>query len=87
MTGVQTCALPIYVFFVASNRPSLTLGAVPDPESVHPRVRAEAERCYRSIVQLDDRPGVVMTDDFNPVDFHDARNREEIRRALAFTLR
>jgi hypothetical protein len=31
--------------------------------------------------------GRVLTDDFNPVEFYDARNREEIRRKLALSAR
>jgi spermidine synthase len=31
--------------------------------------------------------GIVLTDDYNPVDFYDAVNREEHRRALAFNIR
>ena len=31
--------------------------------------------------------GIVLTDDFNPVDFYDAANRERHRRTLAFSMR
>jgi hypothetical protein len=31
--------------------------------------------------------GIVLTDDFNPVDFYDAENRERHRRTLAFSMR
>jgi hypothetical protein len=33
--------------------------------------------------QTDPTHGIVLTDDFNPVDFHDAQNRERQRRELA----
>jgi hypothetical protein len=29
----------------------------------------------------------VLTDDFNPVEFYDARNREKLRRQLALSVR
>jgi hypothetical protein len=31
--------------------------------------------------------GVVLTDDYNPVEFYDARNRETLRRQLALGMR
>jgi spermidine synthase len=33
------------------------------------------------------KAGIVLTDDYNPVEFYDAVNREEIRRNLAFNVR
>jgi hypothetical protein len=30
----------------------------------------------------DPEEGIVLTDDFNPVEFHDRRNRDDNRRAL-----
>ena len=31
--------------------------------------------------------GIVLTDDYNPVEFYDAANREQHRRTLAFSIR
>ena len=31
--------------------------------------------------------GIVLTDDYNPVDFYDAANREKFRRTLALSMR
>jgi hypothetical protein len=35
----------------------------------------------------DPNAGIVLTDDFNPVEFYDAANREQHRRALALSIR
>jgi hypothetical protein len=38
---------------------------------------------YQNVREVDTTRGRVLTDDFNPVDYYYAINREEIRRALA----
>jgi hypothetical protein len=35
------------------------------------------------IMRADERSGIVLTDDYNPVEYHDASNRESFRRGLA----
>ncbi len=75
------------VFFVASDQPELTLLHPPDLEAAHPAIQRQFEDALASIQQVNPRHGRVLTDDFNPVDFYDAANRETIRRKLASYMR
>jgi hypothetical protein len=38
----------------------------------------------RTVAEPEAAHGIVLTDDYNPVEFRDAANREELRRRLAF---
>lgn len=71
------------VFFVASDQPGLHLRNPPDVESAHPNVRGEMRSAIAGIKRVADENGIVLTDDFNPVEYHDAANREQFRRDLA----
>ncbi|HOX59433.1 MAG TPA: fused MFS/spermidine synthase [Candidatus Paceibacterota bacterium] len=71
------------IFFVAGNRSDLALVHAPDLSNVHPYVLREAEATYASLVDPSPERGRVLTDDFNPAEFYDARNREDFRRKLA----
>jgi spermidine synthase len=70
------------VFFVASNQPLKRLRE-PDLESVHVHCREDAREAYEIIVQTNPQSGIVLTDDYNPVEYYDAANREEYRRYTA----
>jgi spermidine synthase len=74
------------LFFAASSAPQFELRAV-STEDVVPELKSEVEACLASSLSVDPADGRVMTDDFNPVDFFDAANREKHRRTLAFSLR
>ena len=50
-------------------------------------VRVGAEDAFNSRISVDPAHGQVLTDDFNPVEFRDAANREELRRRLALSYR
>ena len=73
------------LFFAASAQP-LNLRAI-STEDAHPSVRREVELCMTSRIPIDTSAGRVLTDDFNPVEFYDAENREAHRRTLAFSVR
>lgn len=75
------------VFFVASDRPDLTLRQTPDFAGVPWMIRGRVEEAFASRRHTAPDRGRVLTDDFNPIDFHDALNREELRRALALSYR
>jgi len=84
------------VFYVASDRAPLEFVNAPDLRGVHRAMSNLVERAYAGRIEpgqnysgfaLDLKNGRVLTDDFNPVDFFDARNREEIRRNLAMSMR
>ena len=42
--------------------------------------------CMGSDVKIDTSDGIILTDDFNPIEFYDAHNRESHRRRLAFAI-
>jgi len=83
-------------FFVATERPELAFLNPAQPERIHSAVRNRAEAAYAGIIEpgkeyrgmaLRLEHGSVLTDDFNPVDFYDASNREQIRRNLAMRMK
>jgi spermidine synthase len=75
------------VFYVASNQEEMRVLREPDFNQVHPAVRRQAMAAYATMVRPDPQRGMVMTDNFNPVEFYDAHNREQIRRQLARSMR
>ena len=75
------------IFFVASDRPGLEVLREPDLSRVHPDVLREAEATFARTVEPTAEHGRVLTDDYNPTEFYDARNREEFRRRLAMAAR
>jgi spermidine synthase len=73
------------VFYAASNR-ELNLNVRPNrrfPEDL----LYEFNAATTIAPQPNPASGIVLTDDFNPVDFYDAANRERHRRTLAFSMR
>lgn len=71
------------MFFVASPSP-LVRHREFGLEQVHPKVLSEVRTVLASPAEpIRDAAGIVLTDDFNPIDFHDAPNREHFRRLLA----
>ena len=75
------------VFFVATPAKALTAHRTLDFETMHPTVRQQARDAHEGIKTTHPASGIVLTDDFNPVEFHDAKNREQFRRQLAFSMR
>ena len=83
-------------FFVATERADLDFVNTPQVDRVHSYVRASVEAAYAGIIEpgrdyrglaLHLEDGRVLTDDFNPVDFYDAANRERVRRDLALRMK
>ncbi|MCX6909564.1 MAG: fused MFS/spermidine synthase [Verrucomicrobia bacterium] len=74
-------------FLVAANQPTLTLRQKPDMERVHPNSRRLVTQAFSSLVAVNLDSGIVLTDDYNPVDFYDAKNRERLRRYLALQMK
>jgi len=70
------------VFFVASPHAELPTLRADDTERVHPDVRENFLAMLATSPTADLTHGLVLTDDFNPVEFHDAANRERMRRGL-----
>ena len=74
-------------FLVASDQPTLQLRHKPDLDSVHPFVRQLVAQAFASVASVSLDRGIVLTDDYNPVEFYDARNRELLRRQLAMQMK
>ena len=71
------------VFFVASDQEELVARREPDLAAVHPVAREAVRAAFANLMTANPDHGRVLTDDFNPVEFYDAANREAIRRDLA----
>jgi predicted membrane-bound spermidine synthase len=74
-------------FFVAGAGPELKILRAPDLDRVHPIARGQVKSAFDTLRSVDPQQGRVLTDDFNPVDFFDAANREETRRSLAISMK
>ena len=74
------------VFFVASPREELKMHPV-STEDAHYEVAGQVRQCLASNPAANPEAGQILTDDFNPVEFYDAANRERHRRNLAMSLR
>lgn len=75
------------IFFAASDKEDMKLLRQPDPDDVHPSLQYVVERVLNTVVEANPAHGIVLSDDFNPVEFHDAKNRERMRRWLAEFMR
>jgi spermidine synthase len=73
------------IFFAASDRTDPGFVRPPDVSEVFPLAASETEQVFFGVVDTPADHGRVLTDDFNPVEFYDAGNREEIRRRLAMS--
>jgi spermidine synthase len=71
------------LFFAAGDRPELAFVHPPNLENVHPAVASEAASTYAHLVEPLPDSGRVLTDNYNPAEYYDAHNREELRRRLA----
>jgi hypothetical protein len=59
----------------------------PDFSEVHEACRQQVQDACATILKTEPSHGLVLTDDYNPVEYYDAANREEIRRNLVMALR
>ena len=75
------------VFFVAANKEQLNAPPTRDFSHAHPLIRSSVEVAYRNIVDSSTDRGMVLRDDYNPVEFYDATVREGIRKSLALSMR
>ena len=73
------------IFFVASTAP-LNLKRPTTFGHVHPICRDEVEAAFTDLASVNPDHGIVLTDDYNPVDYHDAANREGERRYMAMRM-
>ncbi len=73
--------------FVASPRASLDVIHPPDFEDVHANARSRVMAAFDGLRETSPDSGRVLTDDYNPVEFYDAKNRERLRKDLAMRVR
>jgi SAM-dependent methyltransferase len=73
--------------FVASARPELAIVHPPNFNGIHWYCVEEVKDAFASLRETHPGHGVVLKDDFNPVEFYDAANRERHRRYLAESMR
>ncbi len=86
-------------FYVASEHPLTKFIREPDVTQVHPAKQNEVRMAYAGVIEPEQKQGStlfltlvpehgrVLTDDFNPVEFFDVKNRERIRRSLAVSMK
>jgi hypothetical protein len=67
-------------YFVATDRTEPRFVRPPDLERIHAAIRSRAEVVFARVGSIAPDHGRVMTDDFNPIEFYDAQNREATRR-------
>jgi hypothetical protein len=72
---------------MATDRPEPQMVRKPGFEQVHEGARPETEQAFANVVTTLPERGRVLTDDYNPLEFYDAHNREQIRRSLALNTR
>ncbi len=75
------------VYFVAADREELKFERQPDLSNVHEALKGRVRAAYRGTRLPDPAAGIVLTDDYNPVEYFDAANRERTRKGLALALR
>lgn len=71
------------VFYVASDQKPLKILHEPDVAAAFPAIQDDMRKALSDIMRPSASSGMVLTDDYNPVDFRDAANREQFRRQLA----
>jgi predicted membrane-bound spermidine synthase len=70
-------------YFVASDRDPLDILRTPDFAELPARLRQEVQQAFVSTMRANPDRGLVLRDNYNPVEVFDASNRESIRRELA----
>lgn len=75
------------IFFVATDRAEPEFVREPNLDNVHPEVLLETQQAFSGRVDVIPEDGRILTDDYNPVEYYDAQNRENVRRRLAMGAR
>lgn len=70
------------MMFVASAQPLAKLRG-PNLANLHWRCATETRDTFHTLIEPNLTLGIVLTDDFNPSEFRDAPNREDLRRRMA----
>jgi len=73
--------LAVFAYSGEPRLPSFDFTAI--GPSIHPRVRAQVLMALRRSIEIQaDLPFLILTDDYNPIDFFDAELREAVRKAI-----
>jgi spermidine synthase len=75
------------IFFAAMDRAEPSFAHAPDFTQIHPAALHDTQTAFSRLVDTLPESGRVLTDDYNPVEFYDAHNRENIRRHLAMAVK
>jgi len=81
----QATANLLNVFFVASTA-ALNMEPPATFDHVHPVCREQVRAAFSQVVTANPNHGIILTDDYNPVDYYDAANREGERRLMAMRM-
>jgi spermidine synthase len=75
------------VFYAASDQTPMELSPSPRQTELPEQLRESMLTAWNSRLAFDPRDGLVLTDNYNPVDYYDAANRELTRRQMAMNMR
>jgi spermidine synthase len=81
--GIRVHAGAGQSYFVATDRADPQFVRPPQIDQVYPQIRFEVQSAFGSVVSPQPGKGRVLTDNFNPVEFYDAKHRETMRRQFA----
>ena len=73
--------------YVAGQKPGLKFARAPEYSRVHQMLLNDVRETYGLLREPHPDHGIVLTDDYNPVEFRDAANREGVRKNLAERMR
>jgi spermidine synthase len=73
------------IYLAATDRPNPVFVHQPELATVHPEAKDNVSSAFAHIAETIPEHGQVLTDDYNPVEYYDARNREILRRELALS--
>jgi spermidine synthase len=71
------------MYFAAADRADLPLHEMPSLTNVIEFCRDEVDHARAIVLTNDPAHGIILTDDYNPVEYYDAANRETLRKQLA----
>jgi hypothetical protein len=75
------------VFFVASKKEGLEPHRSMDMSEVHPKLIPFVETAWKNTIDANPESGIILTDNYNPVEYYDSKIREEIRLNFALNMR
>jgi spermidine synthase len=71
------------MYYAASDQPEMQLRNLPPLSDVVEYCRDDVDHARAITLTPDPAHGIVLTDDYNPVEYYDAANREALRKQLA----